>query len=422
MRTKKWLAGTLAVLMLSLALAGCGSSSQSPEPQNQGGTQQGSSTNTTPAPAKTPVELTVWSHLTSPEVQEVQKVADEWAAKTGNKVTVLEDQTGFQEYAAAATAGQGPDIMYGLPHDNLGPFWKAGLLEPVPDGVIDESNYEKVTLDAVSYEGKKFAVPISYEAVALFYNKALVSQPPTEWADFLAQAQEKGFMYKIKDFYFTYGFIAGNGGYVFKDKGNGNLDPTDVGFASEGGIAGLQLLSDFVNKYNLMPSDVDDNMAKAEFQAGNIAFYLSGSWDVKGFADAGVDFGIAPMPKMPNGQPFTPFVGVQAAFVNADSKHKAEAWDLIKYLQENVPEKLLAVGNRIPAQKSMASALQTNPYLAGFAESAKLGTPMPNIPEMASVWTPAASMIELVVMQQATPEQAAQQAVQAINEAVAAQP
>lgn len=419
MRTKKWLAGALSVLMLSLALAGCGSAkSPTSEPQNQGGTQQGSSTNT---PAKNPVELTVWSHLTSPEVQEVQKVADEWAAKTGNKVTVLEDQTGFQEFAAAATAGQGPDIMYGLPHDNLGPFWKAGLLEPVPDGVIDESNYEKVTLDAVSYEGKKFAVPISYEAVALFYNKALVSEPPTEWDEFLALAQEKGFMYKIKDFYFTYGFIAGNGGYVFKDKGNGNLDPTDVGFASEGGIAGLQLLSDFVNKYKLMPSDVDDNMAKAEFQAGNIAFYLSGSWDVKGFEDAGVDFGIAPMPKMPNGQPFSPFVGVQAAFVNADSKHKAEAWDLIKYLQENVPERLLAVGNRIPAQKSMASALQTNPYLAGFAESAKVGHPMPNIPEMASVWAPAASMIELVVMQQATPEQAAQQAVQAINEAVAAQ-
>lgn len=419
MRTKKWLAGALSVLMLSLALAGCGSAkSPTSEPQNQGGTQQGSSTNT---PAKNPVELTVWSHLTSPEVQEVQKVADEWAAKTGNKVTVLEDQTGFQEFAAAATAGQGPDIMYGLPHDNLGPFWKAGLLEPVPDGVIDDSNYEKVTLDAVSYEGKKFAVPISYEAVALFYNKALVSEPPTEWDEFLALAQEKGFMYKIKDFYFTYGFIAGNGGYVFKDKGSGNLDPTDVGFASEGGIAGLQLLSDFVNKYKLMPSDVDDNMAKAEFQAGNIAFYLSGSWDVKGFEDAGVDFGIAPMPKMPNGQPFSPFVGVQAAFVNADSKHKAEAWDLIKYLQENVPERLLAVGNRIPAQKSMASALQTNPYLAGFAESAKVGHPMPNIPEMASVWAPAASMIELVVMQQATPEQAAQQAVQAINEAVAAQ-
>ena len=352
---------------------------------------------------------------------EVQKVADEWAAQTGNKVTVLEDQTGFQEFAAAATAGQGPDIMYGLPHDNLGPFWKAGLLEAVPDGVIDESNYEKVTLDAVSYEGQKYAVPISYEAVALFYNKALVDEPPATWDEFLALAREKGFMYKIKDFYFSYGFIAGSGGYVFKDRGGGDLDPTDVGFATAGGVAGLTLLSDFVNTYNLMPSDVDDNMAKAEFQANQIAFYLSGSWDVKGFEDAGVSFGIAPMPTMPSGEPFRPFVGVQTAFVSADSRHKAEAWDLIKYLQENVPEKLLAVGNRIPAQKSLSSVLQTNPYLAGFAASAQNGHPMPNIPEMASVWSPAASMIELVVMQQATPEQAAEQAVEAINEAVAAQ-
>ncbi|MEW8979650.1 MAG: maltose ABC transporter substrate-binding protein [Symbiobacterium sp.] len=420
MRTRKWLAGALTVLMLSFALAGCGSSSSSQQTQNQGGSQQQQEQPTQSTPSKEPVELTVWSHLTTPEVEVVQQVADEWAAKTGNKVTVLEDQTGFQEYAAAATAGQGPDIMYGLPHDNLGPFWKAGLLEPVPDGVINDSDYEQVTINAVSFEGQKFAVPISYEAVALFYNKALVSEPPTEWDDFLALAQEKGFMYKVKDFYFTYGFIAGSGGYVFKDKGGGNLDPNDVGLASEGAIAGLQLLSDFVNKYHLMPSDVDDNMAKAEFQANNIAFYLSGSWDVKGFEDAGVDFGIAPMPKMPSGQPFTPFVGVQCAFVSADSKHKEEAWDLVKYLQENVPDKLVSVGNRIPAQKSMASALESNKYLPGFAESAKNGHPMPNIPEMSAVWTPAANMIDLVVTQQATPEQAAQQAVQAINEAVAA--
>ena len=203
MRTRKWLAGALTVLMLSFALAGCGSSSSSQQTQNQGGSQQQQEQPTQSTPSKEPVELTVWSHLTTPEVEVVQQVADEWAAKTGNKVTVLEDQTGFQEYAAAATAGQGPDIMYGLPHDNLGPFWKAGLLEPVPDGVINDSDYEQVTINAVSFEGQKFAVPISYEAVALFYNKALVSQPPTEWADFLAQAQEKGFMYKIKDFYFT---------------------------------------------------------------------------------------------------------------------------------------------------------------------------------------------------------------------------
>jgi arabinogalactan oligomer/maltooligosaccharide transport system substrate-binding protein len=368
------------------------------------------------------VELNVWSHLTVDEVAEVDRIAQEWAQQTGNKVTVLHDQSGFQEYAAAATAGQGPDIMYGLAHDTLGAFWKAGLLEAVPDGVISDGDYEAVTLDAVSFEGQKFAVPISYEAVALFYNKSRVSEAPKTWSDFIAQAKEKGFMYKVKDFYFTYGFIAGSGGYVFKDQGGGNLDPKDVGLASEGAVKGLTLVSDFVNTHKLMPNDVDDNMAKAEFQANNIAFYISGSWDVKGFRDAGVDFGIAPMPTMENGQPFTPFVGVQSAFVNADSKHKAEAWELVKYLQENAPDDLLRVGNRIPAQKTKAQALAADPLLSGFAESAKHGHPMPNIPAMATVWGPAGQMIELAVMQQSTPAEAAKGAVQAISEAVAAQP
>ena len=34
---------------------------------------------------------------------------------------------------------QGPDIMFGLAHDNLGTFQKAGLLAEVPEGIINDS-------------------------------------------------------------------------------------------------------------------------------------------------------------------------------------------------------------------------------------------------------------------------------------------
>ncbi|HWI65593.1 MAG TPA: maltose ABC transporter substrate-binding protein [Symbiobacteriaceae bacterium] len=410
---RKWIAGMAAASILVLALAGCGGKTEEKKPAAEPAAQ---------APKKEPVSLVVWSHLTEPEVAEVNKIAQEWAAKTGNKVEVLADQTGFQEYAAAAQAGKGPDIMYGLPHDNLGTFQKAGMLEAVPTGVIDTAAYEKVAIDAVSYDGKMFAVPVSMEAIGLFYNKALVKDAPKTWDEFIKGAKEKGFSYDVKNFYFSYGFIGGMGGYVFKNTGGG-LDPKDVGFATAGGKDGLKLIDSLVNTDKLMPIDINGDMAKAKFVGGKSAFYLSGPWDIQAMKDAKIDFGVAPMPTLANGKPFTPFVGVQSAFVGANGKHKTEAWDLMKYLQEKTPMPLFKIGNRFPVQKAVKenAEVKANAALAGFGASAANGVPMPNIPAMSTVWDPAGKMIDLVLTKKADVDKATADAVKAINDAVAAQ-
>jgi arabinogalactan oligomer / maltooligosaccharide transport system substrate-binding protein len=407
---RKLISGFLAATVLTAALAGCGGAKeQAQTPAGQ-----------TPAPKKDPVSLVVWSHLTEPEVAEVNKLAQEWATKTGNKVEVLPDNTGFQEFSAAALAGKGPDIMYGLPHDNLGTFQKAGMLEAVPTGVIDTAAYEKVSLDAVSYDGKLYAVPVSMEAVALFYNKALVKDAPKTWDEFMTNAKAKGFAYDIKNFYHSFGFIGGMGGYVFKNTGGG-LDPKDVGLGNEGAKAALNLMAGFVND-GMMPLDISGDSAKATFVGGKAAFYISGPWDIQAAKDAKIDFGIAPMPTLPNGKPFTPFVGVQSAFVSANSKAKTEAWDLMKYLQEKTPMPLFKIGNRFPVQKAVkeSAEVKANAALVGFGASAANGMPMPNIPAMSTVWDPAGKMIDLVLSKKADVNKATTDAVTAINDAVKA--
>jgi arabinogalactan oligomer/maltooligosaccharide transport system substrate-binding protein len=128
------------------------------------------------------------------------------------------------------------------------------------------------------------------------------------------------------------------------------------------------------------------------------------------------------MPTLPNGKPFTPFVGVQAAFVGSGTKHKAEAWDLMKYLQERTPMPLFKTGNRFPVQKKVAASadVKANALLAGYGASAANGMPMPNIPAMSVVWEHAGKMIDLVVTKQTTADKAGADAVKAINDAVAA--
>lgn len=409
---KQWIAGLAAVSILATAAAGCTTKQQTPAPAGGGAA----------APAKGGKKVLVWSHLTEKETDEVRKLAEDWAKNTGNTVEVINDQTGFQEFATAATAGAAPDLMYGIAHDNLGPFWKAGLLAEVPAGTINDADYVKASLDAVSFGGKRYGVPISMEAIGLFYNKKLVANAPKTWDEFVTAANAKGFQYDAKNFYFSYGFLGGEGGYVFASK-DGSLDPKNIGLNNDGAVKGLSLISDFANKYKWMPQDVNNDMAKANFQSGKTAFYISGPWDVKGFQDAGVDFGVAPLPTLDNGKPFQPFVGVQAAFVWSGSKVQAEAMDLMKYLNQNSPKPLFTTGNRIPVQIKYQNDpdVKANTALAAFAQSAANGVPMPNIPAMGTVWDPVGKALDLVITGKAQPKQAADDAVKTIQDAIKAQ-
>ena len=54
--------------------------------------------------------------------------------------------------------------------------------------------------------------------------------------------------------------------------------------------------------------------------------------------------------------------------------------------------------------------------MANFAEQAKSAKPMPNIPEMQSVWGPGEQNIKLMLIGQLTPEEAAKNTVNEIRE------
>ncbi|AAM25022.1 MAG: Maltose-binding periplasmic protein [Caldanaerobacter subterraneus] len=402
---------TAMVFVLSIALTGCGGGSKTSESQ--------SSQTQTAEQKKEPVELIVWSHLTDPEIAKVQEIANKWAEQTGNKVKVLADQSDFQAFATAAQSGKGPDIMFGLPHDNLGTFQKAGLLAEVPEGVINKDDYVPMSISAVSYDGKMYAVPIAMETYALFYNTDKVKTPPATLDDLIKLGKEVGFQYDVNNFYFSFAFIAAYGGYVFKDTGGG-LDPNDIGLNNEGAKKGLELIKDFVQKYKFMPPDINYDMAKGNFQSGKIGLYISGPWDVDGFKKANVPFKVAPLPKI-DGKPTPSFAGVQAAFVSANSKHQKEAWDLMKYLVENTGLPLFETGNRIPVIKSLLDnpEVKGNEILSAFAEQAQHAIPMPNIPQMSQVWTPAGNALQLITSGKVPVDKAADDMVKQIKQGIA---
>jgi arabinogalactan oligomer/maltooligosaccharide transport system substrate-binding protein len=408
--------------VVALVAAACASNTAtSPSPsasQAAGGTTQ-------PVAKRAPVQLLVWSHLQQPEVDEVDKVAQAWAKTTGDTVKVLLDPGDFAGAVTAIQGGKGPDIMYGVPHDNLGQFFKAGQLAAVPAATINNADYTAASIAACSYDGKLYAVPVSEEAIGLFYRTDKVKTLPATFDELVTQAKTVGFQYDIKNFYFSYGFIGGNGGYVFKDKGVGALDQTDIGLGNDGAKAGYKQLQDLVVANKLMPADVNGDAAKAAFIDGKSSFYISGPWDVDGLKKANVPFAVAPIPSLAGGKKFQPFLGVQAAFVNAKAAadKQAAAWELVKELQSKLPLPLFNVGNRIPAQKSILSspAVKGNANLAAFASSADSAVPMPNIAAMGAVWGPAGNALDLLVQNKLTPDAAATKVLTEVKDGIAQQ-
>lgn len=409
-KTGRLLALVLAVVLMTSILTACGKSeapkTEAPKAETK----------------KEPVSITVWSHLTEPEVAEVKKLAEAWAGKTGNKVTVVLDKSDFQAFATAAQGGKGPDIMFGIAHDNLGTFQKAGLLAEVPSGVINDSDYVPMSLQAVSYGGKKYGVPLSMESYALFYNTKLVKEPPKDWKSFIETAKQTGFVYDVNNFYFSYAFISGNGGYVFKNTGGG-LDANDIGLDNDGAKKAFTLLKDFVQTYKFMPADINSDIAKGKFQSGKAGLYISGPWDVDGFKKANVPFAVTTLPTLEDGKTPMPFVGVYAAFVSAKSKNQEASWDLMKYLAQNSVMPLFKAGNRIPVIKAQLDnpEVKANEIVQAFGKSAATGQPMPNIPAMAAVWAPAADSLKLITTGKQPVDAAAKDMVEKIKKGIAAQ-
>lgn len=160
----KIIATIMATMVMAGAFVGCGAKTT-----NEGDKVVGTNDTT----------ITVWSHLKQNEVDAITPMAEEWAAKKGVKVKVVVDEGDMQGFIQAANSSKGPDIMFGLAHDNLGTFNKAGLLAEVPAGLIDESDYaSEQVLDAVTVNGKMVGVPLSQETIALFYNKDKIKEVP----------------------------------------------------------------------------------------------------------------------------------------------------------------------------------------------------------------------------------------------------
>ena len=341
--------------------------------------------------------LTVWTHFGENELVWLRDQAKTFEAKTKNKVNIVsvpfDDLT--TKFLQSAPKGQGPDLIVTQAHDRIGQMAAAGVIEPMDKYVTSKTDLDKTAVQAMTYKGKLFGIPMFAESVALIYNKKLVPQAPTTWNALLSAAQSAqkagnlGFVMPLDNAYLTYGFTSAYGGYVFKNNG-GTLNTKDLGLGNAGAVKAAGFINDLRYKYNLIPEGITGDAVKSAFTQGRAAMMISGPWDIDDIRKAGIDFGIAPFPTPPGASgKWSPFVGVQGTVMNAYSKNKAVAAQFAKAITTaDAQISFNKAGGRIPVSLAARTKLKSNPVVAGFSRTISAGTPMPNIPEMGSVWGP----------------------------------
>lgn len=339
------------------------------------------------------VTLTVWESDNGPD-QFIQQAGVAYT-KLHPNVTIkyvhveLGDSSG--QIALDGPAGVGPDL-FAAPHDKLGELVNSGHVAATLNPEKIKGQILGACSQALTYKGTMYGYPVSAETYALFYNKDFISENdvPKTWEDLAtfarnfnaASSGKYGFVMDVGNGYYTIVFATANGNRLFGATGD---DTSNSGLNTPDAVNGMTFFQKNLRPaLNVPAADLTTSVADSAFAAGSAAMHITGLWNVKPFQDAGINFGVAPLPSLPgDDKPCASFSGTRAMFVSAYSEHPQEAADFAEFLLTPEMQKL-----RFDITGAMPSidVKVDSPYMPGFIEQLDYAFPMPSIPQMGAFW------------------------------------
>lgn len=393
----------LAAVMLLAVLSGCGGNA-STTTNSDAASKKADSTPKADGAAKGSESITLWTNF-QVEAELLQKYADQWSEKTGNKASVIQTSIELQQFAQATNSANGPDGIFGIANDQLASFVTANLAAEVPADYYNDSDYVPAAVQASYVGGKRFGVPIAVETITLFYNTDKVSAPPATWDELLQTAKANGgIKFDATSIYYDLGFVRAFDSYIFKWADNA-YDVDDIGLGDDGAVQAYSYIKKLADE-GFISADITFDIARSAFESGETAFYIGGPWDVDAFTSAGINFAVASMPSL-NGQPFVTPVGTQVGFVSSKSAKQDTVWDFYKYLIDEASVELYEVGGRIPAKLSVQQQIEMDAATTSFMNQIASGEPLPSVPELGQLWGLYADNMRLLFGGTLSPEEAA---------------
>lgn len=365
-----------------------------------------------PALVQAQKEVVVWHAYRGDEKTAFEKVVAQFN-KTHPNIKVSSLAVPYDAFAdkitAAVPRGKGPDIFI-YAQDRLGGWIAAGnTVEPI-DFFLDaptKGRFLANTMQAMTYQGNVYGLPLNFKVITMIYNKKLVQTPPKTSAELIATAKKLsgsgrfGLAYAYSDFYYHAALMNAFGGGVFDGR-----KPT---LNTPANVKSMETLMKWMGQ-GFMPAEPSTALITSLFNEGKAAMVFSGPWFLGEIKD-GVDFGLAPLPTVAEagGKPMRPWITVEGVYIAAPSKNKDAAYEFVKHVTDVPSAKVLALeGRQSPANKGVYSDPQVagDRILKAFRQQVEAAVPMPNLPEMTMVWSPATTAMNKVVKKSATPKAA----------------
>ena len=299
--------------------------------------------------------ITMWAR--SENVVTPKLVAAYNASHKGQiKLTIIPGDSYITKVATAAGAKSLPDVL--VSDVVYSPNYVQQGLFKDETALVNKLSFKdslvKAHLDAATLNGKIYAVPFDVDSSIILYNKTLFKKAgldpnaaPKNFTDIYNDAKAvRKLGGKTYGFYFG-GSCAGCFAYTAMPYGvaAGQLPISKDGKTADVDGSGITAAALYKRLYDegIAPSSVkseDGSTWPASFLAGNIGILPLGSGIIGSAKDAGIDYGVAPLPS-PDGSATATFVGGDVVGVTSTSKHAAAAeafltWSLGKTAQVDV--------------------------------------------------------------------------------------
>ncbi|GEM_PF-89476 len=334
--------------------------------------------------------ITIWYTFTrgSKEYDTFNRLIEEYQRAHPDIVIKAE----WQEYSAAinkyitkANAGNPPDIIR-IPNDMLGEVAKMGYLEPLDD-FMDPTLWRAYTpqsIDAMTYTGKLYALPASYDSLMVIYNKDLIKgKISNNWTlnEMISVAENSsaqyGLVFPTTSSYWWFPFQYGFGGEIFK---NGKPVVND-----KASVKATEFIMNLV-KHGIMPSTpVDEQTMVSYFTSGKAAMIIEGPWKISEIQLAVPNYGLAVLPR--EVRHLAPLIGYKGYAISKDSKNKDLAFDLVKFLTSQHAENEFAINAHTSPTRwdVLESVVENDTIIRTLQLQAQYGQTYPNVPEMSIV-------------------------------------
>ncbi len=325
-------------------------------------------------------EVVLWHTYRGAEQAGLRAATEAWSARTGHRVALVDVPFGAfdSKVETAVPRGNGPDAFIAA-HGSLGKWASMGVVGPWsgdPDALV---GHRGSAVDAVTWEGRVYGVPLALKSLLLLYDPTVIDTPPATVDALLALAATHtgggryGLGVQIAE---PYTFAPWRNAF-----GAAHLDAAEFRLDGDADRAAYALVARIQDAKVLPPQPTYELLSRL-YDDGKLALVINGPWFV---TDVQRPIAAAPLPFVAEaGGPARPYLTVDAGFVAEQASEPALAAALVAFLAG--PEGAAIRQDRGGQAVTLAQVEPSDPLLQVQLAQAVDAVPLPTDARAGAMW------------------------------------